>query len=301
MHGDFLTRFPQVKRMVTTAAAVAAGVGLVLALQTGIRTLMRDGVTGSMRMGTPENVARPVAKTYDLGLVVPPKLRFAVGGLESRRESVLLPMPQAQAECESAAQAKAAGWRPYDPLERFPDCPKEYAADVRKVLKKSGLMQTPDGALVLRTFKSEAGGTRRDEISIDVNPVSEMKDVQDLGEVIARTGGWVEREVPALLRPLVAGGVLYSQLIERGGGCSYIVLMLRRGKPARVRADQDWALTAAGWIRQRRLDGAWVKGNLMAAFSYDDRAEAGGTLVSLRVSDDELVEDPERPDPTGVL
>ena len=120
-----------------------------------------------------------------------------------------------------------------------------------------------------------------------------------LDAIAHRSAARVRMLLPAVLRDVVVGSPMMTELIERGGGAALIVRCVSvRTAPATVRVIES-AARKAGWteIRLAGAEGArtsaslprasWTKKNLTFYFNVVSRAEGGECDVNYRFTDDE--------------
>ena len=111
--------------------------------------------------------------------------------------------------------------------------------------------------------------------------------------------------MPPVVRDVVIGSPLFTELIDRGGGAALIVHCIAETSAAdATRAITD-AAAKSGWTRDRNplagIKGAptggaesWTKGNLTFYFEVVPRPVGGGCDVDYRFTDDEVFISKER-------
>lgn len=260
------------KRIVVTAAALAATAGSVLLMRSGARALAERLQAGEEMTSLPSvRTLAPMPKTYDLARVANEGDALVIGGQTVGLSEERLSMPLDLAQTVLRDRAVAQGWRP---------------------LGANLWLKGAEGGLVYREVRAADAGTSVAEtyefpqwnvpFGTGADAAQAFRDIMMRGSSRART------MLPPVLASVVVGDIVFLQKFARPGGTS---LHLTSVVPYGAREAHDAFLREArtgGWTVARGA-GYATKGNLSVFVTVSDFA-FGGTQLSYRVTDDELRE-----------
>ena len=272
------------RKTLATAAALAAVCGAAVAMRWGVRAAVASSgfVGGSDASAPAEPDYADAPREHDLAALVPEDLRVNAGGIAVRRDVRILRMPFEQAVEIGAAEAEAAGWEPFAlPLTT------RFANEIRG----GEVYIRPDRTIVCRSFAAlRDGTTRREDFELPLGDLAEIQRDLTLDEIAARRGDLVAQQMPAILRDVIPGRLLYTQLTPHRAGAGFLVLALSTFDPGAVRLDAAKRLRAHGWTRdEANAPGVWRRGNLTAVYDIGDRGDGLGTFAIVRFADDDVI------------
>jgi len=277
-------------KAIRAVISVLVAVGLVLAFRWTVRTALARAYRSDRDMG---EVSAPVVqapRVYSLAAIVPEKLRVNIAGLPIRKSGERLHMPYSLAVELADERARSAGWERID---------NEGALTVQNLSGMERLYRTPAGSVVLREMRPLKGDDAYMEdfvVPVELLPDLEVETL--LPDDLARRASRAVRELmPALLRDVVLGNPMMTDLIERGGGAAFIVHSIADLSAKDAEGAVRAAAAKAGW-REVRLhpDGAGLesapaafeKENLMFGFEVVGRPGGAGCDINYRFTDDEV-------------
>ena len=286
-----------------TVISVLVVVGAVLAVRWTIRAAMTHAYRAKRDVGAVEMPAVPAPRVWSLAKMVPAELHVNLAGLAIRRRAERLHMPYDLAVDLAEERAKSAGW------ERLDD---ENALTVKNLSGMERVYKTPEGSIVLREVRAIRGD---DSLMEDLVVPAEMIPVQGdtmTPDVLARRSARrVKDLLPGVVRDVVVGSPLMTEVIERGGGAALIVHCVADTSAANAARAVEAAARKAGWLEspfdpaaagglrsraagslgaQERVPpvkASWTKQNLSFHFETVPRPGGGGCDVDYRFTDDE--------------
>ena len=279
-----LTMPETLRKALVTAAALAATCGAVWLMRGGVRAFVESS-GGILGLGTTEPVVPdrvPAARVYDLAALVPETLRVNAGGIAMRPERRILKMPYELALEVSEAEVRAAGWTPIElPL---------VLAFAHEVVGERVYMKPDRTTAVCRSLVARKDGTTQcDDFVIPFGDVMGLKRDLTLDEIAARCGELVGGQLPGVLREILPGRVLYTQLNSHGDGAGFLVTTISTVGETAMRNEVARRLRRFGWTRGEDGSPVWTKQNLSVVFDIRARGDAFGSLVTARFSDDEAL------------
>ena len=274
------------EKLTRTALALLAVFAAVFAFRWTVRTALT-------RVYRAESVVRPMAvavepavKVHDLARLVPKELEVNIAGLAVSRRSERLGMPYSLAVDVAEQKAESAGW------ERLDD---ENALEIKNLSGMERVYKTPTGSIVLREVRPMVGN---DSLMEDFVVPAEL--IPSEGEAVTpdvlarRAARHVKDMMPGVLRDVVVGSPLLTELIERGEGAAFIVhCVAEMSAKAAVQAIEKSA-TGSGWTQTPYLNcpggapkSGWTKQNLTMHFEAVQRPGMFECDVDYRFTDDE--------------
>jgi hypothetical protein len=268
------------KKIQRTVVAVAVAIASVMAARWTIRSAMTRAYRAERDVGAPEMPLVPAPRIHSLAEMVPPELRVNLAGLAVKRKAERLRQPYALAADLAEEQAKSLGW------ERLDD---ENALTVKNLSGMERVYRTPEGSIVLRELRPIRGNdTLMEDFDIPAGMMP-APDEQTTPDVLARRSARRVKELlPAVLRDVVAGSPLFTELIERGGGAALLVHCVAETSADDTSRAVRSAARRGGWTATPLAEGVygWTKDNL--AFHFEAVARSGGGCdVNYRFTDDE--------------
>ena len=286
------------RKLSRTVLSLAAAVGAVMAVRWTVRTAVTRAYRAERSVESSEVQVLPAPKEWVLAEILPEELRVNISGLSIRRRAERLHMPYALAVEVADEKAKSAGWERLD---------NENAITLKNLSGMERVFRTPEGSIVLREVRAVKG---EDSVMEDFTMPVEM--IQDSGEhvtpdVLARRSAVrIKALLPPVLRDVVTGSPMFTELIERGGGSALIVRCLSEMSPSATGRAVEAAARKAGWIETgfgdaastpappasgerdaRTPSASWTKRNLAFHFEIVPRPDYGGCDVNYRFTDDE--------------
>ena len=279
------------QKLARTALSVAILVLAVLAARWTVRAATSRAYRASRDVGAPEMPVVQAPMSCSLSAIVPAELRVNLAGLVVRRRAERLGMPYSLAVDVAEEKAESAGW------ERLDD---ENALTIKNLSGMERVYKTPEGSIVLREVRAIMGN---DSLMEDFVIPAEMippPDEQTTPDVLARrSAAHVKELMPPVVRDVVVGSPLFTELVERGGGAALIVHCVAETSAADATRSIAAAAMKSGWAKaQNPLAGikgapaaaeSWTKGNLTFYFEVVPRPAGGGCDVDYRFTDDEVL------------
>lgn len=291
---------PVVRRLLMCVIAVTLALGGVMVMR-----IVAQYVAGTVTPATQAQVAARVEtganapRVYVLADMIPPEWWYSVVGRPCRRKETSHMMPIRALRSEKEAEALARGWEPLSSDD--PTAAKFLRA------RRGTYYKTKDGRFVTRQFWSENRECSHmveielpdvESLSVDMRrygPEPELAEFAGLGLVRFR------QEMPPLLRDTVIGTPVFTALQRRenNGGVFYVTAI--EMKPLVL--VEKLALAAAeraGWTRLGLPPGMaarklFSRDNLSMTFDCQtDSGHVGQTVISYRISDDEVRVKPKR-------
>ena len=204
------------EKLVRTVLSVLVVVGAVLAVRWTIRTAMARAYRAERDVGAVEMPVVPATRVWSLAGIVPKELHVNIAGLAIRRSAERLRMPYALAADLAEDRAKSAGW------ERLDDA---NALTIKNLSGMERVYKTPEGSIVLREVRAIRGDdSLMEDFTIPAELIPEHTEQTTPDALARRSAHQVKSMMPGVLRDVVAGSPLMTELIERGGGAAFIVL-----------------------------------------------------------------------------
>ena len=291
----------RIARTVLSLLAVAAA---VLAFRWTVRTAMSRAYRAEREVRPMETPVLPAEKVHDLARIVPAELHVNIAGFAIRRSAERLHMPYALAVDVAAERAAGAGW------ERLDD---ENAVTLKNISGMERVYRTPEGSIVLREVRAVVGDdSLMEDFTIPAELIPEHTEQTTPDALARRSAHQVKSMMPGVLRDVVAGSPLMTELIERGGGAAFIVHCVAETAAAETARTIEAAARRAGWTESPfdpagaggplsraaenaadaresapPVKSAWTKKNLTFYFEVVPRVQGGGCDVDYRFTDDE--------------
>ena len=287
------------RKLARTVLSLALVVGAVLAVRWTIRTAMTRVYRAESAAGDVEMPVVAARRVYPLAAIVPAELRINLAGLTVSRYAERLGMPYALAVDVADERAKSAGWERLD---------SENAVTLKNLSGMERVYRTPEGTIVLREVRAVKGDdSLMEDLVVPVEMIPKEGE-QTTPDVLARRSAARLKELmPPVLRDVVVGSPLFTELIERNGGAAFIVRCLSETSAAVTVREIESAARKAGWREARFADvpgarqpsaavarggaippmASWTKENLSFHFAVAPRADGGGCDVDYRFADDE--------------
>jgi len=281
------------EKLMRTILSVLVVVGAVVAVRWTIRTAMSRAYRAERDVGAVEMPVVPAPRVWSLAKIVPAELHVNLAGLAIRRHAERMHMPYALAVDLAEEKAKSAGW------ERLDD---ENALTIKNLSGMERVYKTPEGSIVLREVRAIMGDdSLMEDFVVPAEMIPTQGDTMTPDVLARRSARQVKELMPGVVRDVVIGSPLMTELIERGGGAAFIVhCVAETAAPETARAIEA-AARRAGWV-ETKLDPAagtaalhtsappavnWTKKNLTFYFEAVPRAQGGGCDVNYRFTDDE--------------
>lgn len=287
------------RKLYRTILSLAIAFGAVLAVRWTIRTAMARAYRGGHDVTAAEVAVVPAPKVWTLAQIVPKELHINIGGLVLQRSAERLHMPYALAVEVADERAKSDGWERLD---------NPNAVTLKNLSGMERLFMTPDGSVVLREVRAIRGDDSiMEDLTIPAGALPNDGEQTTLDAIAHRSAARVRLLLPPVLRDVVVGSPMMTELIERGGGAALIVRSVSMmAAPATARAIES-AARKAGWTEtmfaekgepvaaMRKPDSgyagaptsSWTKKNLTFHFDVVSRDIGGECDVNYRFTDDE--------------
>ena len=271
------------KKLERTAFTIAVTLAAVFA----VRWTIRAAVTRAYRAERDVRPVRmplvPALRVHSLAALVPKALHVNIAGLAVSRRAERLGMPYSLAVDLAEDKATASGW------ERIDD---ENALTIRNLSGMERVYRTPEGAIVLRELRAIHGNdTLMEDFEVPAQLVP-APDEQTTPDTLARRSAQRVKELmPAVIRGVVAGSPMMTELIERGGGAAFLVHCVADAPAGDVREWIAKAALAAGWRPWDNGEGQGVHytlANLTMYHEVVERPNGNGCDVNYRFTDDEV-------------
>lgn len=272
------------KKLYRTALSVAVVVAGVLAVRWTIRAAMTHAYKADRDVAAPEMPVVPAPRYYPLSALIHKDLRVNVAGIAAQRKAERMHMPYELAVEVADERARSANWERVD---------NPNALTVKNLSGMERMYRTPTGSFVLREVRPVKGDDSiMEDLVLPAELVPEATEQTSPDVLARRSAQRVKELMPGVIRDVVIGSPMMTELIERGGGAAFIVHCV-------VDMPLDGALGAiakaaerAGWEKSRFAQGGkfafnHVKRNL--TFYHEATARAsGGCDVNYRFTDDEV-------------
>ncbi len=271
-------------RVIRTVLSVAIVVASVLAVRWTIRTAMTRAYKAERDVGEAEMPVVPARRYYSLAAITPKELHVNLAGLAVNRRAERLNLPYSLAVEVADEKATSAGWERMD---------NPNALTFKNLSGMERMYKTPTGAFVLREIRPvKDNDSIMDDIVLPAEMIPESTEQTTPDALARRSAQRVKDLMPSVIRDVVIGSPLLTELIERGGGAAFIVHCV-------VDMPVDGALDAiakaaerAGWEKNRFAQGGafafnHVKRNLTFYHEAIPRSN-GGCDVNYRFTDDEV-------------
>ena len=279
------------EKLARTALSVAIVVLAVFAVRWTVRAMMSRAYRASYDVSAPEMPVVQTPRIYSLAALVPAELHVNLAGLAVRRRAERLGMPYELAVDVAEEKAASAGWERLD---------EENALTIKNLSGMERVYKTPEGSIVLREVRAIIGD---DSLMEDFLIPAEMipaPDEQTTPDVLARrSAAQVKELMPPVVRDVVIGSPLFTELVERGGGAALIVHCIAETSAADATRAISAEAAKSGWTKAHNplagVKGApaaaesWTKGNLTFYFEVVPRPVGGGCDVDYRFTDDEVM------------
>ncbi len=279
------------ERIARTALSLLVVVAAVLAFRWTVRTAMSRAYRAERNVRPMEVAVAPAEKVHDLSRLVPVELHVNIAGFAIRRRAERLHMPYSLAVDVAAARAESAGW------ERLDD---ENAVTLQNLSGMERVYRTPDGSIVLREVRAVMGD---DSLMEDFTIPAEL--IPHEGELVTpdllarRSARHVKEKMPEIVRDVVVGSPLLTELVERGGGAAFIVHCVAEASAKSAVKEIEEKARKAGWTEVAFAGqpgtapppgspkSSWTKQNLTMHFEAVPRSGGFECDIDYRFSDDE--------------
>ena len=271
-------------KIIRTVLSVAVVIGVVLAVRWTIRTAMTRSCRSARDVGAAEMPVVPVRRTYPLAAIVPKELHVNLAGLAVSRRAERLHIPYDLAVDVAEEKAKSAGWERMD---------NPNALTLKNLSGMERMYKTPTGSFVLREVRPLKGDdSLMEDLVLPAEMIPESTDQTSPDALARRSARRVKELMPRVLRDVVIGSPLLTELIERGGGAAFIVHCVVDLPSADASREIARAAERAGWEKNRFAQNGtfafnYVKRNLTFYHEVVARGN-GGCDVNYRFSDDEV-------------
>ena len=258
-----------------------------------VRTAMARAYRVEREVGRAEMPVVPAPRTHRLAEMVPGDLRINIAGLALRRRAERLGIPYSLAADLAEDKAKSAGW------ERLDD---ENALTIKNLSGMERVYRTPEGSIAIRELRPIMGDdTLMEDYVIPAEMVPAEGEQTTPDDLARRSAARVKDMLPPMLRDVVVGSPLLTQLIERGAGAALIVHCVADVSAQEAARGIRDAARSAGWREApfgafpgddgKTLKSAmtsWSKENVTMYFEVVPRTGRGGCDVNYRFTDDEV-------------
>ena len=298
-------------RLFRTVVSVLVVVGAVMAVRWAIRAAMSRAYRAERDVRAAEVPVAPAPRVWSLAKIVPAELHVNIAGLAIRRRAERLHAPYALAVDMAEEKARSAGW------ERLDD---ENALTVKNLSGMERVYKTPEGSIVLREVRAIMGDdSLMEDFTIPAEMIPVHGDAMTPDVLARRSAQKVKAQMPGVLRDVVVGSPLMTELIERGGGAALIVHCVADMSAANAAREIETAARRAGWMetafdpdasgfpgpaasasgaprpaapadvprRATLVKSSWTKKNLTFHFEVVPRLDGSGCDVDYRFTDDE--------------
>lgn len=286
--------FTILRRLGASALAVAFAVGAVVVMRIVAREIAGLGAAKSTaRAEARIEYGANAPRVFDLASIVPADLHYTVLGRACRRREIPLLMPRVLAIKVKENEAAAAGWKLLHETGRRLKIYREKTA--------TSVYQTPEGRIMSRRFYGTGPDTSTmveielpDLREFGVTPGGDIAERPGLepsiAEIASAQSVAVKYRLPPVLRDVAVGHPLFTVLERRGEGSVFNLTMIELGAKALVERKVEDLLEKGGWrLIDSKVRLTYVRENLtLAAYCDVDQQEQGATIVSYRISDDEV-------------
>ena len=271
-------------KVIRTVLSVAVVVACVLAVRWTIRTAMTRAYRAERDVGEAEMPVVPAHRDYSLAAIMPKALHVNLAGIEVSRRAERLHIPYSLAVDVADEKAKSAGWERID---------NENALTLKNLSGMERMYKTPTGSFVLREVRPiKDDDSIMEDLVLPAEMIPESSEQTSPDLLARRSAHRVKGLMPSVIRDVVIGSPLLTELIERGGGAAFIVHCV-------VDMPVDGALRAiakaaerAGWQKSRfARDGKFAFNHVKRNLTFYHEAiprSSGGCDVNYRFTDDEV-------------
>lgn len=286
------------RRLGASVLAVAFTVGAVAVMRIVAREIAGFGsARASSRTVAEVEVGANAPRVFDLAELVPEDLRYTVLGRACGRREIPLLMPRVLAIKVKENEAAAAGWKLLHQTGRHLKIYREKTS--------TSVYETPTGRIVSRRFYGTGPDTSTmveielpevRDLGMAVNGENAAKVEPTVAELASVQSFAAKSRLPAVLREITVGHPLFTVLERRGEGSVFNMTTIELGAPQQIQFRLADMLVKAGWVLiDSKLRLTYVRENLTLGFYCDrDPEEPGETIVSYRISDDEVRVTPKR-------
>ena len=294
------------KRLYRTVLSVAIVVAGVLAVRWTIRAAMTRAYKVERDVAAVEMPVVPAPRTYSLATLVHKDLHANVAGIPARRQAERMHMPYALAVDVADEKAKSANWERID---------NPNALTVKNISGMERLYRTPTGSFVLREVRPVKGDDAiMEDLVLPAEMIPEATEQTSPDVLARRSARHVKELMPAVIRDVVIGSPMMTELIERGGGAALIVHCVADMPVNAVENALESAARKAGWTKTPFVDAEdavaaaggkvarsaampyhpgltrarWSKANLTFCYDVATRDYGAGCDVNYRFTDDEV-------------
>ena len=280
------------EKLTRAVVSLAVVVLAVLAVRWTIRSAILRAYRAERAVGATEFPVVPAPRTYVLAVIVPKDLHVNIAGLVVRRRAERMHAPYSLAVDLADDKAKSAGW------ERLDD---ENALTIKNLSGMERVYKTPEGSIVLREVRAIMGDDSLMEDFLIPAEMIPMPNEQTTPDVLARRSAiHVKDMMPDVIRDVVMGSPLMTELIERNGGSAFIVHCVGEMQAKATAKAIESAARKARWKEltfganaggkhgaKRQSASCWTKENSTMYFEVVPRAYGVGCDINYRFTDDE--------------
>ena len=273
------------ERLFRTVLALLAVFAAVFAFRWTVRTALTRVYRAESAVRPVEVAVEPAARVHDLARLVPKELEVNIAGLSVRRRSERMHMPYSLAVDVAEQKALSAGW------ERLDD---ENAFEIKNISGMERVYRTPEGSIVLREVRALVGDdSLMEDFAIPTELIPTKGETATPDILARRAARHVKERMPGVLRDVVVGSPLLTELIERGSGAAFIVHCVVETSAGAAEKAIAEAARRTGW-REASMEPAhkaatscWTKQNLTMHFEAVQRPGGFECDVNYRFTDDE--------------
>ena len=273
------------ERLFRTVLALLAVFAAVFAFRWTVRTALTRVYRAESAVRPVEVAVEPAARVHDLARLVPKELEVNIAGLSVRRRSERMHMPYSLAVDVAEQKALSAGW------ERLDD---ENAFEIKNISGMERVYRTPEGSIVLREVRALVGDdSLMEDFAIPTELIPTKGETATPDILARRAARHVKERMPGVLRDVVVGSPLLTELIERGSGAAFIVHCVVETSAGAAEKAIAEAARRTGW-REASMEPAhkaaascWAKQNLTMHFEAVQRPGGFECDVNYRFTDDE--------------
>lgn len=288
------------EKLQRTILSLAVVIGAVFAARWTIRAAMARAYRPESAAGEVEMPFVPAPRIWSLAELVPEELHGNLAGLAVRQRAKRLGMPYALAVDVADEMAVGEGWKRLD---------NPNALTVKNLSGMERIYRTPEGSIVLREVRPIVGDDAiMKDFILPVEMLPEPDEQTTPDELARRSARRVKELMPEMIRDVVVGSPLLTQLIKRGGGAALLVHSVAETPAEATAMAINAAARKGGWTTEASVfqpgnplteltpEGQIVakvaatrrtKGNLTFCYEVLPR-ETGGCDVNYRFADDEV-------------
>ena len=229
------------EKLARTVLSLLAVLAAVFAFRWTVRTALTRVYRAESTVRPLEVAVEPAVKVHDLARIVPKELEVNIAGLSVRRRAERMHMPYSLAVDVAEQKAESAGW------ERLDD---ENALEIKNLSGMERVYRTPEGSIVLREVRPIVGDdSLMEDFVIPAEMIPAQGDAMTPDVLARRSARRVKELLPGVVRDVVIGSPLMTELIERGGGAALIVHCVAELGAKEAAGAIKAAARKAGWAQ----------------------------------------------------